>query len=218
MDTLKEQYAVQNYYYKMCRTSIGEHLVQKSFFWKKCIVWKNPETGLPIAVLRDLDNYEIPLPNSLSSFEENFIHFQSLWTNLDFDLKLLYKDIGRHISNNNEQCDGCNFPFSPVCSELYCQFDPDPPLPHWGFSIPFIFWMVFAKLIVYLHIDMHLCIGISLLVVYSWNKWNDHINDGHYHFCTNNWMYTILGFTTPWMYIYLNKYDKVRFNFTKCYK
>ena len=130
MDTLKEQYAVQNYYYKMCRTSIGEHLMQKSFFGKKCIVWKNPETGLPIAVLRDLDNYEIPLPNSLSSFEENFIHFQSLWTNLDFDLKLLYKDIGRHISNNNEQCDGCNFPFSPVCSELYCQFDPDPPLPH----------------------------------------------------------------------------------------
>ena len=87
---------------------------QNSFFGKKCIVWKNPETGLPIAVLRDLDNYEIPLPNSLSSFEENFIHFQSLWTNLDFDLKMLYEDIGRHIRNNNEQCYGCNFPFSPV--------------------------------------------------------------------------------------------------------
>ena len=129
MDTKSEQYVYQNFYHQfvqMCEN--GESLWRKVYLDKKRIIWKNPMNGFSIAALKDID-YEITLPNSLPTFEENFSKFKSLWMALDQNLDLLYENVETHIRNNEYCCLDCHFPFATVCAELYTQFDPEPPPP-----------------------------------------------------------------------------------------
>ena len=123
---------------------------KKNFQTKSAFCGKNPVNGLAIAALKDI-NWEIKLPNALPTYKENFEIFQSMWLELDYDLELLFENVRSHVENDETCCLNCNFPFSPICSELYSQFEPDPPKflpPQYGFYI-------------------HLCIGKSLLVAYS---------------------------------------------------
>ena len=93
MDTLKEQYVVQNVYFKLCQNAQGEICHQRCPLCRKTIIWKNPENGVAIAALKDLGDYKIKFPISLPTFEENFKTFQSLWLSLDFNLNLLKKNV-----------------------------------------------------------------------------------------------------------------------------
>merc|ERR1712096_90888 len=68
--------------------------VEKSVLDKKRIIWKNPMNGFAIAAFKDID-YEITLPNSLPTFEENYSKFKSLWMALDQNLDILYENIER---------------------------------------------------------------------------------------------------------------------------
>ena len=127
MDTSLEQFSIQNFFHKferMCEN--GESLWTKTFLDKKRIVWINPMNGFSIAALKDI-NYEIKLPNAFSTFEENFQNFKSIWMTLEYDVNLLFENIESHISNNEDCCLDCHFPFATICSELYTQFEPDPP-------------------------------------------------------------------------------------------
>ena len=94
---------------------------------KKRIVWINPNNGFVIAALKDLD-FEIMLPNSLPTYEENFNLFKTLRLKLDYDLNLLYENVTSHLTNDEYCCMDCHFPFATVCAELYTQFEPDPPM------------------------------------------------------------------------------------------
>ena len=127
MDTNLEQFSMQNFYHLFVQmTEDGNSLWRKVDLDKKRIVWKNPMNGFTIAALQDV-NFEIRLPNFLSSYEENFNVFKSLWTNLDYDLDLLYQNVESHRRNDEYCCLHCHFPFDTVCAELYTQFKPDPP-------------------------------------------------------------------------------------------
>ena len=90
--------------------------------------------GFALAVLKDI-NFEIKLPNYLPTYDANFDAFKSLWTNLDYNLELLYENVRSHIRNDEYCCLDCHFPFTTVCAELYSQFEPDPP-PQYGFHSP----------------------------------------------------------------------------------
>ena len=127
MDTCEPQFLVQDFYYKFERMlENGESLWEKIKLDKKRIVWVNPNNGFTIAALKDLD-FEIKLPNSRPSYEENLTIFKSLWMSLDHDVKLLYENIESHKTNHEYCCLDCHFPFATVCAELYTQFEPDPP-------------------------------------------------------------------------------------------
>ena len=127
MDTNEVQFVVQDFFYKFERMSDdGNSLWKKIKMDKKRIVWVNPNNGFAIAALKDLD-FEIKLPNSLPTYEENFDVFKSLWISLEHDVNLLFENIRSHLSNNEYCCMDCHFPFATVCSELYTQFEPDPP-------------------------------------------------------------------------------------------
>ena len=92
---------------------------------KKRIVWINPNNGLSIAALKDLD-FEIDLPDILPTFKENLDSFRKLWISLDYDIELLYENLENHQNNQEYCCLDCHFPFATVCSELYSKFEPDP--------------------------------------------------------------------------------------------
>ena len=127
MDTKHEQFVCQNFYHQFVKMSeSGESLWRKIYLDKKRIIWKNPMNGIAIAQLKDID-FEISLPNSLPSFQDNYLKFKSLWMALDHNIDLLYENIENHIRNNEYCCLNCHFPFATVCAELYTQFDPDPP-------------------------------------------------------------------------------------------
>ena len=97
------------------------------------IDWLIPNNGFYIAALKDFD-YEMKLPNSLSTFEENLTLFKSVWMNLDYDLCLLYENIENHFATKEYCCLDCHFPFVTVCTDLYSQFEPEPPPnPQYGF-------------------------------------------------------------------------------------
>ena len=121
---------IQDFYHQFVKmTESGDSIWKKKKLDKKRIVWLNPNNGFSIAALQELD-YEIKLQNALSTFEENFSRFKSIWMKLDYDLNLLYENVESHISNNEYCCLDCHFPFATVCAELYTQFEPDdPPLP-----------------------------------------------------------------------------------------
>ena len=121
---------IQDFYHQFVKmTDSGDSIWKKKHLDKKRIVWLNPNNGFSIAALQELD-YEIKLPNALSTFKENFSRFKSIWMKLDYDLNLLYENVESHISNNEYCCLDCHFPFATVCAELYTQFEPDdPPLP-----------------------------------------------------------------------------------------
>ena len=119
MDTNLEQFSIQNFYHQFVQmTEDGNSLWRKVDLDKKRIVWKNPMNGFTIAALQDV-NFEIRLPNLLSSYEENFKVFKSLWINLDYDLDLLYQNVESHRRNYEYCCLHCHFPFDTVCAELY---------------------------------------------------------------------------------------------------
>ena len=100
--------------------------MDKNISWQKRIIWKNPANGFAIAALKDL-NTEIKLPNYLPSYEENFESFKSMWTSLDYDLRILFENVKSHVKSDEYCCSvQCQFPFAPICSELYSQFEPDP--------------------------------------------------------------------------------------------
>ena len=125
MDTTEVQYLLQNFYYSFEETPQNRNRTWvKKFLDKKRIVWINPANGFAIAALKDLET-EIKLPNALQSYDANLKTFKSMWIELDFDLGLLYQNLRSHIENYENCCLDCNFPFSPVCSELYTQFEPD---------------------------------------------------------------------------------------------
>ena len=129
LDTVKEQFALQNFYLKFERFDENEECIwSKVPLDKKRIVWKNPANGITIAALKDID-YEIKLPNFLATYEANFKIFQSLWLRLDHDLEDFFENVRKHTRSKDEEyyCLDCNFPFLPICSELYSQFEPDPP-------------------------------------------------------------------------------------------
>ena len=90
-------------------------------FDKKQIVWINPFNGFSLAVLKDLKT-DVKAPNQSGSFEQNFDVFESIWGKLDFDLEPLFENIKSHRNNDEYCCLKCDFPFSPVCSELYMKF------------------------------------------------------------------------------------------------
>ena len=66
-------------------------------------------------------------PSADTSYKAKFASFKSLWMNLDFEVKLMNKNIETHLANNEYCCMDCCFPFATVCGELYTQFEPDPP-------------------------------------------------------------------------------------------
>ena len=125
MDTTEVQYLLQNFYYSFEETPQNRNGTWvKKFLDKKRIVWINPVNGFAIAALKDMKT-EIKLPNALQSYDDNLKTFKSMWIELDFDLSLLYQNLRSHIENYENCCLDCHFPFSPVCSELYTQFEPD---------------------------------------------------------------------------------------------
>ena len=129
MDTLKEQFAIQDFYSKFegFREN-GECIHSKIPLDKKRIVWKNPANGISLAALKDVD-FEIKLPNFLPTYSENLEKYQSLWLDLDYDLELLFENMRKHEENQDEDyyCLYCDFPFLPICQDLFSQFQPDPP-------------------------------------------------------------------------------------------
>ena len=102
-------------------TKYGESVWEKINSDKKCIVWLNPHNGIIIAALKDI-NYEIKKRNAYTNYEENFASFKPLWMNLDFEVKLLYKNIETHLANNEHCCMDCHFPFTTVFAELIIIF------------------------------------------------------------------------------------------------
>ena len=135
MDTKHQQYDIQNLYHQFVKmNSNGDSLWKKVFLDKKRIVWINPMNGFALAALKDI-NFEILLPNYLPTYDANFDAFKSLWTNLDYNLELLYENVRSHIRNDEYCCLDCHFPFATVCAELYSQFEPVPP-PQYGFHSP----------------------------------------------------------------------------------
>ena len=124
MDTEATQFQVQNYYYRFEKmTENGGCEWTKVFLKKKQILWINPANGFALATLKDM-NVEIPLPDVLPNFKANFETFKTFWKKLDYDLEPLYKNIQSHQDNEEYCCLDCEFPFMPVCSELYSKFDP----------------------------------------------------------------------------------------------
>jgi hypothetical protein len=122
MDTHEEQFAIQNYYFRFeSMNENGESNLTKIMLDKKCIVWKNPANGFSVAALKDID-FEIPLPNALPTYEENFENFKSLWLSLDYNISNLFENVRSHVRTNEYCCLHCEFPFAPICSELYSQF------------------------------------------------------------------------------------------------
>ena len=83
MNTYQTQFVIQDFYLKFEKMlENGECLWKKKRLDKTRIVWLNPNNGFYIATLKDLD-YEIKLPNSLPTFEENLTLFKSVWMDLD---------------------------------------------------------------------------------------------------------------------------------------
>ena len=125
MNTDQTQFVIQDFYSKYLEIlENGETLWEKVFLDKKRIIWVNPNNGFALAALKDLE-YEIQLPNSQPSYEENLKAFRKLWISLDYDIQLLYENIRSHHENQEYCCLDCRFPFATVCSELYTQFEPD---------------------------------------------------------------------------------------------
>ena len=114
--------------------SNGDSLWKKVFLDKKRIVWIKPMNGFALAALKDI-NFKIKLPNYLPTYDANFDAFKSLWTNLDYNLELLYENVRSHIRNDEYCCLDCHFPFARVCAKIYSQFEPVPP-PQYGFHSP----------------------------------------------------------------------------------
>ena len=126
MDTPEEQFAIQNYYIRFeSMSENGESNWTKIMLNKKRIVWKNPANGFSVAALKEID-FEIPLPNALKTYQENYQNFKSLWLSLDYDVNNLFENIRSHVRTNEYCCLHCEFPFAPICSELYSQFEPNP--------------------------------------------------------------------------------------------
>jgi hypothetical protein len=126
MDTPEEQFAIQNYYIRFeSMSENGESNWTKIMLNKKRIVWKNPANGFSVAALKEID-FEIPLPNALQTYQENYQNFKSLWLSLDYDVNNLFENIRSHVRTNEYCCLHCEFPFAPICSELYSQFEPNP--------------------------------------------------------------------------------------------
>ena len=124
MDTNLVQFTVQDFYYKFQKIlKNGQSLWEEVKLDKKRIVWINPNNGVSIAALKDLE-FEISLPDRLPTFRENLDSFKTLWMGLDHSLELLYDDIETHFTNQEYCCLDCHFPFATVCSELYTKFDP----------------------------------------------------------------------------------------------
>ena len=124
MDTTQVQFVIQDHYFKFYEfDEYGETFWKKIDLKKRQIVWINPNNGYAIAALRDLE-YEIDLPNQLPSYEENLSKFKLLWSSLDYDVNLLYKNIESHVATDEYCCLDCHFPFATVCSELYTRFAP----------------------------------------------------------------------------------------------
>ena len=94
----------------------------KVTFDKNRIFWRNPSNGFAIAVLRE-SHAEIPLPDVMPNFKENFENFKTLWEKL-YDLDLLYSNIQDHQDNQENCCLNWEFPFIQVCSMMYSKFDP----------------------------------------------------------------------------------------------
>ena len=130
MNTSQTQFVIQDFYLKFEKMlENGECLWKKKQLDKKRIVWLNPNNGFYIAALKDLD-YEMKLPNSLPTFKENLTLFKSVWMNLDYNLSLLYENIENHFATKEYCCLDCHFPFATVCTDLYSQFEPEPPPNH----------------------------------------------------------------------------------------
>ena len=126
MDTTEEQFAIQNYYFRFeSMSENGDSKWTKIMLNKKQIVWKNPANGFSVAALKDID-FAIQLPNALPTYKENFEKFKSLWSNLDYEIDNLFENIRSHARTNEYCCLHCDFPFAPICSELYSQFKPNP--------------------------------------------------------------------------------------------
>ena len=124
MDTNSVQFTVQDFYYKFQKIlRNGQSLWEEVKLDKKRIVWINPNNGVSIAALKDLE-FEISLPDRLPTFRENLDSFKTLWMGLDHSLELLYDDIETHFTNQEYCCLDCHFPFATVCSELYTKLDP----------------------------------------------------------------------------------------------
>ena len=124
MDTNLVQFTVQDFYYKFQKIlKNGQSLWEEVKLDKKRIVWINPNNGVSIAALKDLE-FEISLPDRLPTFRENLDSFKTLWMGLDHSLELLYDDIETHFTNQEYCCLDCHFPFATVCSELYTKLDP----------------------------------------------------------------------------------------------
>ena len=124
MDTNLVQFTVQDFYYKFQKIlKNGQSLWEEVKLDKKRIVWINPNNGVSIAALKDLE-FEISLPDRLPTFRENLDSFKTLWMGLDHSLELLYDDIETHFTNQEYCCLDCHFPFATVCLELYTKLDP----------------------------------------------------------------------------------------------
>ena len=78
---------------------MGQVIEQKYVLTKKLIIWKNPANGFAIAALKDLDR-EIKLPNYLPNYDENFESFKSMWTSLDYDIKIMFENVKSHVESN----------------------------------------------------------------------------------------------------------------------
>ena len=127
MDTPGEKFAIQNYFFKFDGfREGGETIWVERPLNRKCIVWKNTANGFTVAKMKDIE-YEIRLPNFLPTYEENFSAFQALWVGIEYNIKLLFENIRSHKIEDEYCCLDCHFPFLPICSELYSQFEPDPP-------------------------------------------------------------------------------------------
>ena len=99
MDTTDVQLIIQDFYYKLEKINEnGDSLWRRMDLDKRRIIWLNPKNGFSMAALKELE-YEIKLPNVLSSFEENFEAFKSIWMKLDSDLNLLFENIESHHRN-----------------------------------------------------------------------------------------------------------------------
>ena len=130
MDTNLVQFTVQDFYYKFQKIlKNGQSLWEEVKLDKKRIVWINPNNGVSIAALKDLE-FDISLPDRLPTFKENLDLFKTLWMCLDHRLELFYENIETHHKNQEYCCLDCHFPFATVCSELYTKFEPDPSFCH----------------------------------------------------------------------------------------
>ena len=124
MDMPDEQFLFQNFYSKFEHMSDnGEAIWSQIGFEGKKIVLVNPYNGLALAVLKD-SIADITVPNHLPTCQENLLLFESLWEPLDYNIGILMNNIRSHATTDEYCCLDCNFPFSPVCSELYSKFAP----------------------------------------------------------------------------------------------